>query len=61
MSAMTPWMGRLCGCCTAEGDNVQVMGRGQLEAELAGLPGTEVEVSNSCTRLVVRFSVIKAS
>jgi hypothetical protein len=37
------------------------MRRGQLEAELTGLPGTEVEVSNSCTGLVVRFSVIKAN
>jgi SAM-dependent methyltransferase len=50
---------RLLHC--GEGDNVRLMGRGQLEAELAGLPGTDVEVSNSCTGLVVRFSVIKAS
>jgi ubiquinone/menaquinone biosynthesis C-methylase UbiE len=50
---------RLLHC--GEGDNVRLMRRGQLEAELAGLPGTEVEVSNSCTGLVVRFSVTKAS
>ena len=50
---------RLLHC--GEGDNVRLMRRGQLEAELAGLPGAEVEVSNSCTGMVVRFSVTKAS
>jgi hypothetical protein len=37
------------------------MRRGQLEAELAGLPGTDVQVNNSCTGLVVRFRVAKTS
>jgi ubiquinone/menaquinone biosynthesis C-methylase UbiE len=50
---------RLLHC--GEGDNVRLMRRGQLEAELAGLPGTEADVSNSRTGLVVRFSVTKAS
>jgi ubiquinone/menaquinone biosynthesis C-methylase UbiE len=50
---------RLLHC--GEGDNVRLMRRGQLEAELAGLPGTEVQVSNSCTGLVVRFSATKTT
>lgn len=50
---------RLLHC--GEGDNVRLMRRGQLEAELAGLPGTDVQVSNSCTGLVVRFRVAKTS
>jgi SAM-dependent methyltransferase len=44
-----------------EGDNVRLMRRGQLEAEFAGLPGTEARVSNSPTGLVVRFNVTKTT
>jgi SAM-dependent methyltransferase len=50
---------RLLHC--GEGENVRLMRRGQLEAELAALAGTEVHVSNSCTGLVVRFEVTKTS
>jgi ubiquinone/menaquinone biosynthesis C-methylase UbiE len=48
---------RLLHC--GEGDNVRLMRRGQLEAELAHVPGTKVQIRNSWTGLVVRFNVTK--
>jgi ubiquinone/menaquinone biosynthesis C-methylase UbiE len=50
---------RLLHC--GEGDNVRLMHRGQLEAELTGLPAREVRTRNSFTGLVVRFSATKTS
>ena len=50
---------RLLHC--GEGDKVRLMRRGQLEAELAGLPGATVQTRNSCTGMVVRFNVTKTA
>ncbi len=50
---------RLLHC--GEGDNVRLMRRGQLEAELARLSASEVRTRNSRTGLLVRFSATKAS
>lgn len=50
---------RLLHC--GEWDNVRLMHRGQLEAELAGLPAREVRTRNSFTGLVMRFSATKTN
>jgi ubiquinone/menaquinone biosynthesis C-methylase UbiE len=48
---------RLLHC--GEGTNVRLMRRGQLEARLAELPGSDVQTRNSPTGQVVRFNVTK--
>jgi hypothetical protein len=43
-----------------EGENVRMMHRGQLEAELAELPVSPMSIRPSDTGLVVRFNATKA-